>query len=86
MNFRQTVCKMKYPDFDMKYPDFDSDNPFEKYVKLSFNHSTQIFLKNVSPDSISLLNTCVWMTLTRNQHLTSASDKLPGKQAGRNRE
>lgn len=80
MNFRQTVCKMKYPDFD-------SDNPFEKYVKIYifFNHSTQIFLKNVSPDSISLLNTCVWMTLTRNQHLTSASDKLPGKQAGRNR-
>lgn len=36
MNFRQTVCKMKYPDFDMKYPDFDSDNPFEKYVKILF--------------------------------------------------
>lgn len=55
MNFRQTVCKMKYPDFD-------SDNPLEKYVKILFfffNHSTQIFLKNVSPDSISLLNTCV---------------------------
>lgn len=29
MNFRQTVCKMKYPDFD-------SDNPFEKYVKILF--------------------------------------------------
>lgn len=27
MNFRQTVYKMKYPDFD-------SDNPFEKYVKI----------------------------------------------------
>lgn len=82
MNFRQTVYKMKYPDFD-------SDNPFEKYVKILFfffNHSTQIFLKIVSPDSISLLNTCVWMTLTRNQRLTLASDKLPGKQAGRNRE
>lgn len=54
MNFRQTVCKMKYPDFD-------SDNPFEKYVKIYifFNHSTQIFLKNVCPDSIFLLNTCV---------------------------
>lgn len=40
MNFRQTVCKMKYPDFD-------SDNPFEKYVKILFffYHSTQIFLK-----------------------------------------
>lgn len=61
MNFRQTVCKMMYPDFDMKYPDFDSDNPFEKYVKIYifFNHSTQIFLRNVSPDSISLFNTCV---------------------------
>lgn len=34
MNFRQRVCKMKYPDFDMKYPDFDSDNPLEKYVKI----------------------------------------------------
>lgn len=40
MNFRQTVCKMKYPDFD-------SDNPFEKYVRyyFFFDHSTQIFQK-----------------------------------------
>lgn len=40
MNFRQTVLKMKYPDFD-------SDNPFEKYVKIFFFFITQLksFLK-----------------------------------------
>lgn len=61
MNFRQTVCKMKFPDFDMKYPDFDSDNPFEKYVKIYFffNHSIQIFLKYVSPDLISVKYMCL---------------------------
>lgn len=35
MNFRQTVCKIRYPDFD-------SDNPFEKYVKILFFFITQL--------------------------------------------
>lgn len=45
MNFRETVCKMKYPDFD-------SDNPLEKYVKILIFFINQ--LKSFSNMSVQI--------------------------------